>query len=226
MKYSQLFHSSFVYAGTFASPMVSEAQQNPYSLPSYLDPGISSSNSHGSPANTKNGHVTALREALIENWKSDNFRRFVEACKAIVDELAMAQTTGNGRAEMLSCERVFKQATWLWGQIFPEVTGMGEKDALDEEETDRNGSADRVIEFDDDEDAQTSTDSPYVFLTTFQRVPQLNLFTDLVGEDFDLLLQRIKQAKGLISALDTEEEYFTVLMDVCAFGRQAGSYKK
>ncbi|KAF2023619.1 hypothetical protein EK21DRAFT_13772, partial [Setomelanomma holmii] len=118
-----LFHSASSPSATLLEGMVVlwaiEIVKNSYFFPSYILPS-------GAPATSHSGQVTprsgsALRETVIENWKSENFGRFVDACRSIVDELAMAQTTGNGRVEMTACERVFKQAIWLWGQIFPEV---------------------------------------------------------------------------------------------------------
>jgi len=111
-----------------------------YSLPSYLTPhGPGSSNVHNPYANplssAENPHITALHEAFVQNWTSPNFSRFVDACKAIVDEVANAQTSGNGMTEMRACERVFRQVAWLWGQIWPEVDGMGEEEDLAAEET-------------------------------------------------------------------------------------------
>ncbi|KAF2023624.1 hypothetical protein EK21DRAFT_80446, partial [Setomelanomma holmii] len=94
----------------------------------------------------RNGHITALREAFIENWKSETFSRFVNACRSIVDELVMVQTTGNGRAEMSACERVFKQAIWLWGQIFPDVAGMGEQDESDDGQNTRDHGRNGAID--------------------------------------------------------------------------------
>ena len=103
-------------------------------------------------------HNDALREALIPNWTSFGFSKFVDACKAIVDELANAQTSGNGAMELNNCELVFKQVIWLWKQMWPEVNGMGEdKDtAEDGDGTSRapaNGNdANGPIEIDDDDD--------------------------------------------------------------------------
>ncbi|KAF2022974.1 heme oxygenase-like protein [Setomelanomma holmii] len=118
----------------------------------------------------RNTHITALHEAFIENWKSEKFRRFVDACRSMVDELDMAQTTGNGRAEMLACERVFEQSIWLWGQMFPDVIGMGELDGLDDRQNNRNNgannaadgdsSADQAVEGDNEDVAHASVDSP------------------------------------------------------------------
>lgn len=42
----------------------------------------------------------------------------------------MVQPPGNGWDEMSACERVFKQAVLLWGQMFSEVMGMEEQDGL------------------------------------------------------------------------------------------------
>jgi len=126
---------------------------------------------NGGPDNT---HITALHEAFIQNWSSANFVRFVSACKSIVDEVANAQTSGNGRMEMLACERVFRQAVWLWGESWPEIDGMGQEDELaarrDESSPERlqnneslNGTAQKAIEADDDgdDDADATLESPY-----------------------------------------------------------------
>ncbi|KAK4540069.1 hypothetical protein LTR36_009810 [Oleoguttula mirabilis] len=166
------FCTSFQYAGSFVPTMPGASS---YSLPSYLTPGqASASNPYAtSQANADQMHITALHEAFIQNWTSPNFVRFVSACKAIVDEVANSQTTGNGKTEMLACERVFKQAVWLWAQIWPEVDGMGEEDELAnaspgqrraegaaDGETNGNGG-DKPIEIDDDADADATADSPY-----------------------------------------------------------------
>lgn len=73
-------------------------------------------------------HINALHQALIPNWTSPAFSKFVDACRSIVDEVANSMTTGNGREEMLRCEQTFQQALWLWKGIWPEVNGMGESD--------------------------------------------------------------------------------------------------
>ncbi|KAF2633114.1 hypothetical protein BU25DRAFT_406368 [Macroventuria anomochaeta] len=164
-----LFYNSCSYAATFITRTTPTPQQNSYFFPSYFLPSGAPATSYGGQATPRDGHTTALREAVIENWKSENFGRFVDACRSIVDELAMVQTTGNGRAEMSACERVFKQAIWLWGQIFPEVIGMEQLDDLnngqnhrdngDNGAINRNGSADKPVEVDDEDEAHTSTDS-------------------------------------------------------------------
>ncbi|KAL4815808.1 hypothetical protein BDW67DRAFT_191425 [Aspergillus spinulosporus] len=106
--------------------------QNSYPLP----PGAPA-DPDGGQSRPKDGQTAALREALIENWKSENFGRFVGACRTIVDELAMVQPPGNGWDKMSACERVFKQAVWLWGQMFPEVTGMEKQNGLDDRQSTR-----------------------------------------------------------------------------------------
>nr|POE62916.1 hypothetical protein CFP56_03819 [Quercus suber] len=99
-----------------------------YTLPSYLTPSRPSG--YGSSDGLRpldNAHIVALHESFIQNWTSINYIRFVEACKDIVDEIANAQTSGNGAQEMMACERAFKQAIWLWDQIWPEMTGTEEE---------------------------------------------------------------------------------------------------
>lgn len=75
-------------------------------------------------------HINALHQALIPNWTSPAFSKFVDACRSIVDEVANAMTSGNGREEMQRCEQTFKQALWLWKGIWPDVNGMGDSDEL------------------------------------------------------------------------------------------------
>jgi len=132
-----------------------------YQLPSYLNPTGSSSNMYSTSENNADSpHISALHDAFIQNWTSANFVRFVSACKAIVDEVANAQTTGNGKTEMTACERRFVQAIAMWGQIWPEVDGMGEEDAG--ADADGNGTGEKPIEIDDDDvDADGAADSPY-----------------------------------------------------------------
>lgn len=113
-------------------------------------------------------HVSALHEAFIQNWTSANFVRFVSACKSIVDEVANSQTTGNGKTEMVATERRFRQAVTLWGQIWPEVDGMGEEEAVADDGAQNgvsadavaDGNGDRPIDIDDEVDAD-GVDSPY-----------------------------------------------------------------
>ncbi|KAK1813071.1 hypothetical protein LTR12_012520 [Friedmanniomyces endolithicus] len=151
------FCVSFQYAGNFKSTMPASSS---YQLPSYLNPSASSSTMYStSEKRADTHHIAALHEAFIQNWTSANFVRFVSACKSIVDEVANAQTTGNGKTEMTACERRFKQAIAMWGQIWPEVDGMGEEE--ERAEAGANGSGEKPIEIDDDADADGAVDSPY-----------------------------------------------------------------
>ncbi len=88
-----------------------------YSLPTYYQSPYGQPPSFAMPQD----HNAALRDALIPNWTSVGFGQFVDACKAIVDELANAQTTGNGANELTNSESVFGQVIWLWGMVWPEV---------------------------------------------------------------------------------------------------------
>jgi hypothetical protein len=81
-------------------------------------------------SSSNENHINALHQALIPNWTSPAFSKFVDACRSIVDEVANSMTTGNGREEMVRCEQTFKQALWLWKGIWPEINGMGESDEL------------------------------------------------------------------------------------------------
>ena len=134
-----------------------------YDLPDYLGAGIYGGT--GSRKKFDETHTAALHEALIPNWTSQGFGKFVDACKAIVDELANAQTSGSGASELQHCELVFKQVVWLWKQMWPEVTGMGEEtgDAEGEESSQANGNGganDGPIEIPDDDDAGRDEDAP------------------------------------------------------------------
>nr|QCC62994.1 heme oxygenase-like protein [Phoma sp.] len=163
-----LFYNSCSYAATFIARTTPIPQQNSYMFPSYFLPSGTPATSYGGQTTPKNSHTTALREAVIENWKSENFGRFVDACRSIVDELAMAQTTGNGRTELTACERVFKQAIWLWGQIFPEVISMEQLENLNNGQNNRdtevngamnrNGAAEKPVGVEDEDEAQASVD--------------------------------------------------------------------
>jgi len=72
-------------------------------------------------------HIVALHQALLPNWISPAFIKFVEASRALVDELANITTTRDGKEEMLRCEEVFRQICWLAERIWPSVDGMGEE---------------------------------------------------------------------------------------------------
>lgn len=138
------------------------------------------------PTNGSDQHVSALQEALIPNWTSREFSKFVDACRAIVDELANAETTGSGREQLTRCESQFQQVLFLWERLWPEVDGLGEENELgDGHDTSRpqsggniagpsgtNGNATKTdpIEIGDDDDDNAdgdhdapmeSVDSPY-----------------------------------------------------------------
>jgi hypothetical protein len=80
-------------------------------------------------------HIVALHQALIPNWTSPAFSKFVDACRALVDELANSNSARDGREEMLRCEEIFRQICYLEERFWPDVDGMGEVD-----ETGRLGS--------------------------------------------------------------------------------------
>ncbi|KAE8153719.1 hypothetical protein BDV25DRAFT_149026 [Aspergillus avenaceus] len=166
-----LFHRSFSYAARFVprtAPI--SPPPNPHPLPSSLKPRAPADPT-GVPPKPKDGHAAALREAFIENWKSDNFGRFVGACGAIVDELAITQGPTNGWEEMSPCERVFQQAVWLWGQIFPAVVdieglepqvelenGPVARERRDHSAIDKTGPALGPVEVDEHQHAMTAAE--------------------------------------------------------------------
>lgn len=73
-------------------------------------------------------HIVALHQALIPNWTSPAFAKFVDATRALVDELANSTTTRDGKEEMIRCEELFRQICWLEERFWPDVDGMGEED--------------------------------------------------------------------------------------------------
>lgn len=77
---------------------------------------------------SSDSHIVALHQALIPNWTSPAFSKFVDATRALVDELANITTTRDGKEEMLRCEEIFKQICWLEERFWPDVDGMGEED--------------------------------------------------------------------------------------------------
>lgn len=144
-----------------------------YSLPSYLQPGGGKNDA----SNSDSAHISALHSALIPNWTSVAFSKFVDACRSIVDEIANSQTSGNGKDEMARCEAVFRQVVWLWEMIWPDVDGMGQEDELGGKGSRRgtanqtptggrssNGNtASRPLNIDDDDNdaPNEASDSPY-----------------------------------------------------------------
>ncbi|KAF1916515.1 hypothetical protein BDU57DRAFT_516661, partial [Ampelomyces quisqualis] len=73
-------------------------------------------------------HIIALHQALIPNWTSPAFSKFVDATRGLVDELANITTTRDGKEEMVRCEEIFRQICWLEERFWPDVDGMGEED--------------------------------------------------------------------------------------------------
>ncbi|KAF2274432.1 heme oxygenase-like protein [Westerdykella ornata] len=84
------------------------------------------SSSLSTPSNES--HIVALHQALIPNWTSPAFSKFVDATRNLVDELANSTTTRDGKEEMLRCEEIFRQICWLEERFWPDVDGMGEED--------------------------------------------------------------------------------------------------
>lgn len=72
--------------------------------------------------------MAALHQALIPNWISPAFNKYVDATRALVDELANITTARDGKEEMLRCEDIFRQICWLRERFWPDVDGMGEQD--------------------------------------------------------------------------------------------------
>ena len=77
---------------------------------------------------SSDSHIVALHQALIPNWTSPAFSKFVDATRALVDELANITTTRDGKEEMTRCEEIFRQICWLEERFWPDVDGMGEED--------------------------------------------------------------------------------------------------
>ncbi|KAF2748367.1 heme oxygenase-like protein [Sporormia fimetaria CBS 119925] len=73
-------------------------------------------------------HIVALHQALIPNWTSPAFSKFVDATRALVDEHANITTARDGKEEMLRCEEIFRQICWIGERFWPDVDGMGEED--------------------------------------------------------------------------------------------------
>ncbi|KAI8932379.1 hypothetical protein NX059_010567 [Plenodomus lindquistii] len=83
------------------------------------------STSLSTPSNES--HIVALHQALIPNWTSPAFSKFVDATRSLVDELANITTTRDGKEEMQRCEEIFRQICWLQQRFWPDVDGMGEE---------------------------------------------------------------------------------------------------
>jgi hypothetical protein len=97
-----------------------------------MDPfgsGVASTRPNNSDAD--NRYITALHEAMIPNWTSRDFSKFVDACRAIVDEIASKERHGDGNNLLSRCETLYTQSLYLWERIWPEVNGMGDDDDLE-----------------------------------------------------------------------------------------------
>jgi thiaminase len=77
---------------------------------------------------SNDAHIVALHQALIPNWTAPAFSKFIDATRALVDELANTTTARDGKEEMLRCEEIFRQICWLEERFWPDVDGMGEED--------------------------------------------------------------------------------------------------
>ncbi|KJX96474.1 hypothetical protein TI39_contig623g00009 [Zymoseptoria brevis] len=175
-----LYCVSWQYAANFQSTVPS----NSYSVPSYLSGGSNPLDPYAAPtpaaSRSDQQHATALREALIPNWTSREFCKFVDACRAIVDEIANKESVGDGRHQLSQCELLYKQVVFLWERIWPEVDGMGEEKTEDdvagkvagaegngESGQGKNGGNSIEIQADGDDDAdgdgdgEGAIDSPY-----------------------------------------------------------------
>lgn len=86
--------------------------------------------------NPGEAHIAALHQSLIPNWTSPAFAKFVDACRSVVDDLANAQTTGNGKDEMMRCDNAFRQVIWLWEKTWPDP----ETKSAQEEDADTQGA--------------------------------------------------------------------------------------
>lgn len=98
-----------------------------------MDPfgsGIASARPQGDTDNHR--YITALHEAMIPNWTSRDFSKFVDACRAIVDEIAGKENIGDGKNQLVRCETLYQQTLYLWERIWPEVDGMGEEHGLED----------------------------------------------------------------------------------------------
>ncbi|KAL9093021.1 MAG: hypothetical protein Q9165_004159 [Trypethelium subeluteriae] len=83
-------------------------------------------NSLPPPAPTTDNHILALHHALIPNWTAPAFGKFVDACRALVDELAGAESA-KAREVQIRSEEQFAQVLWLEEKFWPVVDGMGEE---------------------------------------------------------------------------------------------------
>ncbi|TIA28949.1 heme oxygenase-like protein [Aureobasidium pullulans] len=79
-------------------------------------------------------HHPALHQFLIPHWTSATFAKFVDTCKAMVDELAEAETSLNGREQVARCLGAFNQVLWLWEKNWPSACdAVGENESTSAE---------------------------------------------------------------------------------------------
>jgi hypothetical protein len=100
LTYVQCYRTAWQYASSFSSSLSTPSTDN---------------------------HIVALHQALIPNWTSPAFSKFIDASRALVDELANITTARDGKEEMLRCEEIFRQICWLEERFWPNVDGMGEE---------------------------------------------------------------------------------------------------
>lgn len=79
------------------------------------------------PTSANDSHIVALHQVLIPNWTSSASNKFLDATRALVDELANITTTKDGKEEMMRCEEVFRQICWLEERFWPVVDDNGDE---------------------------------------------------------------------------------------------------
>lgn len=97
---SQCYRSAWQYAATFTSAL---------------------------PTSASDSHIIALHQVLIPNWTSPASSKFLDATRALVDELANITTTRDGKEEMARCEEVFRQICWLAERFWPAIDDNGDE---------------------------------------------------------------------------------------------------
>ncbi|USP76213.1 uncharacterized protein yc1106_03487 [Curvularia clavata] len=77
------------------------------------------------PASTSEPHIAALHQAIMPNCTSPAANKFLDATRALVDELANITTTRDGKEEMIRCEELFRQICWVAERYWPAVDENG-----------------------------------------------------------------------------------------------------
>ncbi|EUC34118.1 hypothetical protein COCCADRAFT_25701 [Bipolaris zeicola 26-R-13] len=77
------------------------------------------------PTSISDSHIAALHQVLIPNWTSPPAYKFLDATRALVDELANITTTRDGKEEMVRCEELFRQICWLAERYWPAIDENG-----------------------------------------------------------------------------------------------------